>query len=87
MMNFAIRIGVSVFLLGSASASMAQEACRQVQNSCSQMKARCEQNCQGQQNPGRCIGAICEAALNNCRQTGIWKAVGAPVCWKTNNKS
>jgi hypothetical protein len=86
-----IAVGTAVLLasfLTFTPSAFSQDGCRQVQASCSQMKSRCEQNCQSQQNPSRCMGAVCEATMNNCRQTGIWKAVGVgSACWKTNNKS
>lgn len=81
-------LSVTALLLLASPVAFGQDGCQQVQASCSQMKARCEQNCQNQANPSRCIGAVCEATFNNCRQTGVWKAVGnAAACWKTNNKS
>jgi hypothetical protein len=74
-------------ILVAASSAFAQDGCRQVQTSCTQMKARCDQNCQSARNPSACMGAVCDATLNNCKQTGIWKASGTIACWKTNNKN
>lgn len=88
MKSYPFKFAVVAFALAAASSAFAQEGCQQVQASCSQMKARCEQSCQNAQNPSRCMGAVCEANLANCKQTGVWKAAGnAAACWKTSSKN
>jgi len=68
-------------------AASAQEGCRASQNSCSQINASCEQNCQKGNNPSACVARLCSVPLSGCKANGVWKSVASQSCWKTNNRS
>lgn len=74
--------------LAMPMSSYAQEGCKVVTTSCTQLNQSCEQKCQASNNQGRCIGSICAPQLSNCKASGVWKSANtAAACWKTNNRS
>ena len=81
----AIAFAVSAFM--SSNPAAAQEGCKQVQISCSQMNQNCERNCQNANNSSACAARVCAVNMNNCKANGIWKPQGGAACWKTNNRS
>ena len=82
----AITLGVATLIAGYQTAG-AQEGCRAVQSSCSQMNASCERNCQAGNNPSACAARLCAVPFSGCKANGIWKSASSPTCLKTNNRS
>jgi len=88
MPAFALAISLAISAaLSFFSPAAAQEGCRQVQASCSQMNQTCERNCQNGNNPSACIARFCSVNMNSCKANGVWKPQGGAACWKTNNRS
>jgi predicted secreted protein len=77
----------AVLFLASPQAS-AQEGCKTVQFSCTQMNQRCEKACQSGRDPSICIARTCSISMTSCKSTGTWKSqMSGAACWKTNNRS
>jgi hypothetical protein len=51
------------------------------------MNARCERNCQNNNNPSACIARACSVNLTSCQANGIWQPRGGAACWRTNSRS
>ncbi|MCU4179424.1 hypothetical protein [Bosea sp. BH3] len=81
-----IALGLSASMAGYGPAG-AQEGCRASQNSCSQINASCERNCQKGNNPSACVARLCSVPLSGCKANGVWKSVASQSCWKTSNRS
>jgi predicted secreted protein len=78
----------ATLLFFAAPPVSAQEGCKTVQFSCSQMNQRCERACQSGRDPSICIARTCSIAMTGCKSTGTWKSqVAGAACWKTNNRS
>ena len=58
----AIELGLAALLAGYQAAG-AQEGCRAVKSSCSQMNASCEQKCQAGNNPSACVARLCATSV------------------------
>ncbi len=74
-----------IFTIGTGA--QAQDGCKVVNASCSQMNARCERNCQNNNNPSACIARACSVNLTSCQANGIWQPRGGAACWRTNSRS
>ncbi|WP_162561140.1 hypothetical protein [Methylobacterium terrae] len=83
------KILLSVLVLGllGSHGVLAQEGCKSVTASCSQMQANCEEKCGTAANPGRCATTICAAAMPRCKESGVWNPRTSATCWKTSNRS
>lgn len=82
----AITLGLAALMAGHQSAG-AQEGCRAVQSSCTQMNASCEQKCQKSNSPSTCIARLCSVPFGGCKVNGVWKSNASPTCLKTSNRS
>lgn len=82
-----IQAGFAICLLSLTTPAQAQEGCTAVQTSCTQMNARCENNCKNANNASACVARICSNALNACKANGVWKPPGGAACWRTSNRS
>lgn len=78
---------VTLACLAHGGSAWAQEGCKTVQRSCSQMNTECESRCQNGNNPSACIARLCSVHLSSCKANGVWKPAGGAACWKTNNRS
>ncbi len=82
----AIVLGLAALMAGYQGAS-AQEGCRAVKSSCTQMNASCEQKCQPSNSPSSCIARLCSVPFSGCKVNGVWKSNASPTCLKTSNRS
>ena len=82
----AITFGLAALMAGHQTAG-AQEGCRAVQSSCTQMNTSCERNCQPSNSPSTCIARLCSVPFSGCKVNGVWKSAATPTCLKTNNQS
>lgn len=88
MCKVTLTIALGVVLAGLSASAYAQEGCKTVSTSCTQMYQTCEKQCQASNNASRCVGGNCEPRLGECKSTGIWKSSQTrAACWKTSNRS
>ena len=89
-----MRAAVLFLVLSTASTfgfggeAHAQEGCKTVQFSCTQMSQRCQKSCETARDPSICAARLCTTPLAKCKATGTWQSVGSQAaCWKTNNRT
>jgi|LFEF01.1.fsa_nt_gb hypothetical protein len=83
-----ILLTVSAFLVFVPTSAFAQEGCKTVQFSCTQMQQRCEKSCEAARDKTICAAQLCAPPLARCKASGTWQSVGSKAaCWKTNNRS
>ena len=75
-------------MLSIVSPAFAQEGCKMVTGSCTQLSQSCEKQCQTSNNASACVGRFCAPKLETCKSTGVWRSANTgAACWKTNNRT